>query len=148
MFKSKFTALPSFHKRQKCCNKTNGRLCLHFCWCISASKTIFTSSEVGDTLFTMLSAQDCFSRCALLLILHFSLHSAHTVCPSRGLTLGCSHSTRSEKQSSLKQSSAPEAGITHTTLPLLLLPDTVDQSEVRAASCPGYVVCFQACSHC
>lgn len=107
MFKSKFTALPSFHKRQKkSCNKTNGCLCLHFCWCISASKMIFTSSEVGDTLFIMLSAQDCFPWRVLLLILHFSLHSAHTVCPSREVTSCCSqHQVRKAELSETKQRS-------------------------------------------
>lgn len=49
-FKSKFTALPSFLKRKKkTCNKINDHWCLHFCWCISASKITSTYSEVRDT---------------------------------------------------------------------------------------------------
>ena len=67
---------------------------------------IFTSSEVGDTLFIMLSAQDCFPWRVLLLILHFSLHSAHTVCPSRGVTSCCSqHRVRKAELSETKQCS-------------------------------------------
>lgn len=56
-FKSKFTALPSFLKRKKkTCNKINDHLCLHFCWCISASKIISTYSEVRNTFLITISS--------------------------------------------------------------------------------------------
>lgn len=89
-FKSKFTALPSFHKRRKKnpkpCNKINDHLCLHFCWCISASKIIFTYSEVGDTLFICYQLRTACRAVRFCAVLHSSLWNAPCMQPFHGVT--------------------------------------------------------------